>query len=797
MKYLILFIILLPTSFFSLAQVDSLKKPFGERFNLADQLVEDENYHAAVKLFKELQDESTDNANLNFKIGFCYLKINTEKEKAITYLKKASLSISDDYNSESTEEKNAPTETLFFLGKAYHANYRFEDAINILTDFKTKIDKTNKDLNEQIDKEIEECNNGIFLKSYPVEMSVTNLKKGINSEYDEHSPVISADESVLIFTSKRKESTGGKISPNGKYYEDIYISEKKDGKWTEPQNIGTSINTENNEASIGLSVDGQQLFIYKDDKNDGNIYTSKLEGNTWSNAEKLPDPINTKAKESHASLSADATTLYFTSDRKGGFGGMDIYVIKKLPNGKWSEIKNLGPQINTKYNEEGPFIHPDGVTLFFSSEGHKTMGGYDIFFSTLNENNTWSEPENIGYPINTTENDVFYTLTPDGKRAYYASYQDGGEGGNDLYLIGLPGAVGIKPLTVFKGTVTMTDGSVPSSTSITITDINNDEEIGKYIPNSKTGKFLIILPSGKNYNLFCEAENHFYFSETFSVSPDSSYQEIEKAIDLKPIVFANSKQAYYIKFDPKSSKINPSAETELKNLATVLAKNPNLIINMSSTQAADYEMLSDERMDAIAKNLSKKQIDKKRLYSDILTAKVPYDIIEILLLDKETKQSLTKESKVKLENEAINNKDNNITINYNNKLSIIENILFAFDRFTTENYNENFKILSEYLKNNPTAIVEIQGHTDSQGGEEYNMNLSIRRANFVKQKLIEKGVKETSLTIKGFGETQPIAINTNRQSKKLNRRVEYKVITQGTPELNVKPIFVPEKYKIQ
>ena len=422
------------------------------KYTAAESFLDDENYGAALPIYLDLISRDPDNANFNFKVGFCYLNTHTEKEKAVTFLEKAVTNYTEDYDAEAYTSKAAPIEAWYFLGNAYLINYRFDDGLMVLNKLLSIISSTDTVFAKEVKHLINYCNNGKELVKTPIDIEVTNLGDSINTEFSEHSPVFTADESVLIYTSKRIGSTGEKLTPDGQYYEDIYISTKVNGKWSSPKGIGGNINTEQHEASIGLSVDGQQLLIYRDDnKKDGNIYISTLNGDVWSEPEKLGSTVNTKYRESHASLSADGKSLYLASARPGGYGGMDIYVVKKLPNGEWSEAQNLGPNVNTEYDEDGPFIHPDGVTLFFSSQGLTSMGGYDIFYTTVdNESKKCSVATNMGYPINTTDDDVFYNPTPDGQHAYYSSYRNGGKGQNDLYLLTLPEGEE-KKLTVMTG----------------------------------------------------------------------------------------------------------------------------------------------------------------------------------------------------------------------------------------------------------------------------------------------------------------------------------------------------------
>jgi Tol biopolymer transport system component len=507
-------------------------------FYEAEDFLEDANFHKALNVYLDLVQHYPNNANINFKIGYCYINTATEKAKATPYLEFATKKISTEYTDGSWEEENAPIESLFYLGKAYQLNYRFEDAERVFIDLKTKLDQEQTSLLEQIDYELAACQVARVLVKNPVEMTVTNLGKQINTVFSEHSPIISGDESTLIFTSKREGTTGGRIMDDGQYFEDIFISHKKDGVYSKARKISKAINTDDHEASIGLSIDGQSLLIYKDDNGDGNIYRSNRGANGWETPEKLPSPINSKYKETHASFTVDQKTIYFTSDRKGGFGGLDIYRVTQLPNGKWSKAQNLGDKINTKYDEEGPYFHPDGVTLFFASQGHNTMGGFDIFLSTVNENGKWSKPENIGYPINTPDNDVFYMPSVDGRRAYYSSYTNNSIGNFDIFRIDLAESH-VRNQTVIKGVARHTNGDFLENAIVTVFD-SDDEVFGIYTPDPETKKFLIIVPQGKTFSVLIESTNYNDYECTIKV-PHQAYDQSKATVFFNDIVVGGYK----------------------------------------------------------------------------------------------------------------------------------------------------------------------------------------------------------------------------------------------------------------
>ncbi|MCF6240156.1 MAG: hypothetical protein L3J74_02275, partial [Bacteroidales bacterium] len=511
-KIFILFLIILFAAKVS-GQVD---------YSKMDVLIEEENFDEAIQLGTVLLKDEPDNPELNFKLGYSYLMTALRKAQSIPYLEK-SVELLDNKNK---KQNGLFFESQFYLGKAYHNNYEFEKAIQLFKELR-KTTKNNELLNA-IDMEINQCEVGIKLMKEPVKMQINNLGENINSEYSDHSPVISADESVLIFTSRRKSYEGEQIEEDGQYNEDIYISYNKQNSWQKAHGISDNINTDKHEATISISPDGNQIFIYSSE-DAGTILVSYLTGDEWSVPEPLGANINTKYRETHASMSADGKYLYFTSDRPGGFGGLDIYVSKKQKNDTWGKAVNLGQAINTEFDEEGPFIHHDGISLYFSSKGHETMGGFDIFISKKNEFGTWTMPENLGYPINTVDDDVFITLTPDGKRAYFSSYREDGFGSTDIYMMAMPEAEE-KPVTVVKGKVITCNNQ--DDVVITVYDSENDDLLGLYKPNSITGKYLFILPRGRNYYAIYEVNGEEKHEEQFFISENADFQVIYKTISL-------------------------------------------------------------------------------------------------------------------------------------------------------------------------------------------------------------------------------------------------------------------------
>ncbi len=537
-KTILLFFFIIILSFSVNAQEQS---DYRQKFSEGSYLILENNFTLALKTFLEAYQIDSTSANINYKIGYCYLNSATEEGKALHYLEKAILNTKSNYIDMEPRENAAPVNAYYYYGLALHFNYNFDEAITNFEKFKSFLRPKQTELIKDVDHQIAICNNAKTIVSTPINVIITNLGDSINSTFPDYSPVISGNEKTLIFTSRRPGSTGGDRTDDNQFYEDIYISHKNtDSSWSIPESVSANINTSTNEASIGLTVDEQTLLIYKD-VNGGDIYYSALEGKDWNVPQPMGSDINTPNWETSACLTPDGKTLYFVSNRKeGSLGGRDIWKCIKLPTGQWSSAQNLGAPINTEYDEESPFINPSGNVLFFSSKGHKSIGGFDIFFSTKGEKG-WDEPLNIGYPINTTDDDVFYVTSPDGKRGYYSSSSRAeGFGEKDIYLVSIPKRKE-QPLVLIKGQIIPQQGqNMPEDIEIVASDNESGLVTGVYKPLLRDGSFTIIIPPNSHYTLSYQKGGEEFYTEEMDVPADAVYQEIEKSIHLKPVDFSIS-----------------------------------------------------------------------------------------------------------------------------------------------------------------------------------------------------------------------------------------------------------------
>lgn len=504
-------------------------------------LVENDLPKATVNFEKAYHIDSS-SANINYLLGYCYLQSLDKKAQAERYLAKAVKNVSATYKTDNPAEKAAAPIAHYYYGQALHINYQFDEAVKQFEAFRQFVEPKDKDYLKMVNKEVVTSNLAKEKIETPLNVIITNLGDSVNSEFSEYSAVFSADERTLIYTTKRPMNTGGLKTDDGQFFEDIVVSYKDNmDRWSKPVPLSPNVNSIGHEASINLTPDGQTLIIFKNDEGknpdgDGNIYYSTFDGKDWSALQEFGTDVNSEYWESHACLSADGNVLFFSSERPGGIGGKDIYRCIKLPNGQWSKALNMGPLINTEYDEDGGFIHPDGQTFYFASNGPKSMGGFDIMFATLNEDNKFSNVTNIGYPINTTDDDIFYVTSPDGKRGYFSSAKAGGFGEKDIYRITLAESRE-SFLALFKGQLIPAEGEkLPDNIVIYVTDKTSNEIIGTYRPKVVNGTFSTILPPGKEYNFSYQTDNgEEFYNEDVYVSNDLAYQEIKREVPLEPV----------------------------------------------------------------------------------------------------------------------------------------------------------------------------------------------------------------------------------------------------------------------
>ena len=438
----------------------------------AEAKLKAENYEDALEDYLSLLSTDPKNDIYNYNAGVCYLNTNINKAKAVPYLEIVTRK----------EKHNANAD--FLLGRAYQYANRFEDAINSFNKFK-ELEKGTYDNQSAVEQEIQYCLNAKELVKFPIDVMFQSLGKNINSAFSDYYPFVTENESYMVFNSKRPIKKDALKLENGQYQNSIFISKVVNGAYMEAGVIGEPICDGNTgEEVIGMSGKGDVLLIHKQDsKGNGRIYITKMGADGYfSKPELMPAPINDEGDEIAACISPEGNEVYFASNRKGGFGGTDIYVCRKLPNGKWSDPKNLGIGVNTPANEDFPNLSPDGTTLYFSSKGHASMGGYDIFKSTWDaEQKKFINPRNLGYPINTSYDDMNFRISKSGKYGYLASVRGGGMGDNDIYRVSFSESE--IDYTVLVGQLKSKDNSPIDyrDVFITVNDMVTNEAVGRCV----------------------------------------------------------------------------------------------------------------------------------------------------------------------------------------------------------------------------------------------------------------------------------------------------------------------------
>jgi outer membrane protein OmpA-like peptidoglycan-associated protein/Tol biopolymer transport system component len=492
------------------------------------------------------------------------------------------------------------------------------------------------------DKYINDCIFALEGIKKPVDFKPNNLGQSVNTQHEEYFAALTSDEATLIFTRQIK----------GK--EDFYRSLKINNQWALSTPLSQNINTpEFNEGAQCLSPDGQFLFFTGCTRPDGfgrcDIYVSKKEGNDWSKPVNLGFPINTSGWESQPSLSADGKTLYFVSDRKGGFGSYDIWKSTILDDGKWTMPENMGPNINTLYSEQYPFIHPDGKTFYFSSTGWTGFGRKDLFISRLDTNNVWSKPNNLGFPINTYGDESGLTINTSGTKAFFSSNNFNGFGGFDIYSFDLPQNIRPAAVNYVKGVVYDDYDNKRLGALIDIIDLKTGNSIYTSYSDAIDGTFLGTLPKGNEYSLNASKEGYLFYSENFSLEKYLIGKPIELEVPLQKIAVGKKVVLKNIFFDSNKYDLKPTSKAELQKLI-------------------------------------------------------------------------------------------------------------------------------DFLQENITVFIEIDGHTDDVGNDQSNLTLSQNRSKAVFQYLLEHNIKADRIKYKGYGETMPVADNKTSLGRANNRRTEF-VIT--------------------
>jgi outer membrane protein OmpA-like peptidoglycan-associated protein len=566
-----------------------------ELVSQGDKFYGKKDYKKALEVYFNALEINPDDAAVNLKIGLSYLYSET-KSKAAKYISKA-------YRL----NPNINDEIDYHLGVAFQNTNEFLKAIEHFNQFKKK----KSGLAAIADKKISECKIADSLSQYELNVIIENMGEGVNTHLHDYSPIISSDGNTLIFTSNRTEDL--KAIKEKTNYEDIYITTKGVPTWQQPKKISSNINQKYNDAAASLSPDGKTLFLYYEE-GAGDIYISKFEDGDWSQPKPLNKNVNTSMYwETSASLSADGKKLYFASNRPGGIGELDLYVSDLTASGEWGKATNLGPLINTAENEDAPFIHPDGVTLYFSSDGHPNLGNSDIFVTEF-KNGKWQKPENLGWPINSWEYDGFFTISADKKKGYFSTMKEGGLGESDIYSITFlepkykpkpkPVPVEEKPkvqkpknndfvdamlkesrdkkvVTILKGKVIDENTASPLGATISLVDNETKKVLARITTDPANGEFELTIPHGGNYGVATEKTGYLFNSINFNLPKFAEFQEIDTHIIMVRAEVGSKVILKNIFFEVGKSDLKNESIAEVEKIQELLLGNPNLKVQIN------------------------------------------------------------------------------------------------------------------------------------------------------------------------------------------------------------------------
>ena len=593
-----------------------------------EKLLADGLYRDAYEHLTKAYNFNPNNAQLNYDLFKCTYNLK-EESKSYSYLNRA-------YEL----DPNVDPEIVYFKGMERQSSYDFEKAVEYFS-----MVPANSKWKKSAEKRMRDCLFGKNSIGKQVRCFIDNVGTNINTQYDEYNPVVTADGRMIYFTSRRSYKKA-QYADDGNYFENIYYAKQSgDDNWTPSTMVEGINNLKDHDAVQGVTVDGRKMLIYRADGN-GDLYEATKKKGKWEKPKAIK-AVNSDAHETSATYSYDGKTIYFCSDRKGGYGEHDIYRSVMDAKGHWGKPENLGATINTPYDEKSVFAHPDGKTLYFCSDGHPGYGGYDIFVTTYVDG-AWTEPVNLGYPVNTTGNDAYFVITADKRTGYYSSKQAGGQGGYDIYKITFLGPekefayrsendlidgvesfvdIDIKSeqipleesrLTLLRGIVIDADTKQPvAEANIDLYDIVENIQLLSFETDDE-GRFLLSLPSGRNYGENVNAPGYLFHSENFNIPDTATYQVIEQVIELDKIAVGKSIVLNNIFFDFDKSTLKPESIMELEKVYDLMVANPEMKVELSGHtdnkgSAAYNKNLSMQRAQVVMNYLAKKGIKKSRM----------------------------------------------------------------------------------------------------------------------------------------------------------------------------------------
>jgi outer membrane protein OmpA-like peptidoglycan-associated protein len=607
----------------------------------------------------------------NYEAGWMHLR-TVQKDRAVKYFLRV-------YR----QDPSYKFDIEYLIGRSYQYGEQFDKALQYYALYKEKLAKKSsyqgKDKVDAatVDRTIFECQNGKEFTSNPGHFSIVNIGREINSEFEDYAPVLNENEDEIVFTTRRREDNlNQNVFDDNKPYEDIFTAKRTNGAWAYAKNIGPIVNTPYHDSDLALSADGSTLFIFKDEGGGDIFYCERQASGDFSEPVALPGIINSSFEEKSVTISKDEKTLYFSSNRPGGFGGLDIYRATKDSKGEWTNVKNLGPKINTDQDDDGPFIDYDLVTLYFSSKGRKGMGGFDVFKTTFDlKTNEWGEPENLGYPINTPDDDIYFVASKDGKRAYYSSVREDGMGYTDIYLITIPEGLknsdavtsktptdlppvdsaatamtpvvttpekdpadtGKKPLVVvpviaktqpakkdivplkYVVTVVNAEDKTPMEPKIRLVGAKDNIIVPMTGKGGGVYEFSVTSTKAKDYRISVEQEGYVFVNQVLKIEAATTKDKtVNKTIEMRKLVVGVFSILRNLYFDFDKATFKTDSYTELNKLEAMMNQNPGMVVEIAGHADAvgtkEYnQQLSQRRAQAVKDYLTKKGIDTRRV----------------------------------------------------------------------------------------------------------------------------------------------------------------------------------------
>jgi outer membrane protein OmpA-like peptidoglycan-associated protein/Tol biopolymer transport system component len=596
-KYLILLFCFV---FFSAQAQNSINKKAQESFDDAQQYLRQNVYDEGIKYLDEAIKADPKFQMAYIQLGDLYRRLKNHAKAKENYKKAIS------------SAPNIEPRIYYVLGESELATGEYAPAKANLLLFQQKYTGNEQDFISKTKKYLLDCNFAITAIKSPTKYEPINMGFYINSVDRDYFPALTADGQTIIFTRVVKGN------------EDFYISTKKDNEWQKANPLSNKINTPNyNEGAQSISPDGKYLFFTGCNRPDGlgrcDIYVSRKEGHEWGKAINLGKVINSEYWDSQPSISPDGSTLYFVSNRPGGNGGYDIWKSLLSDEGKWSEPINLGPTINTVYDENTPFIHADGKTLYFSSDGWPGFGNKDIFYSRIDSESEFSTPINLGYPINTYNEEIGLIVTADGTEGLFSSnIKDGGFGDLDIYHFKLPESIKPLPVTYVKGIIKDKETKQLLEANVLVIDLKTNNAVFNDYTSKETGDFLAVMPIGSEYAFNVDADGYLFNSQHFLLNTANTNKPYEVEIFLEKIKIGGNVTLQNIFFDTNKYELLPNSQAELSILIDLLNTNKNLAIEIQGYtdnigEARLNEKLSENRAKAVYDFLINSGIDKNRL----------------------------------------------------------------------------------------------------------------------------------------------------------------------------------------